>query len=168
MVGYEWFWHWHCVIMMKWCRKLRCDLLIFISTFYYFIPFRRMLSIFAVNWKIPSMGYIICVSFYFIWYKIMHYNQTLLISTLKRILFGKVSKTWFVYFIQLSALNNNYFLHSPELNITIVNYWFALFRFLQFHWQAKYSCYRRSWWPRSCQRSTGKHLCFFSFGSKHD
>lgn len=158
MVGYEWFWHWHCVIMMKWCRKLRCDLLIFISTFHYSIPFRRMLSIFAVNWKIPSMGYIICVSSYFIWYKIMHYNQTLLISTLKGIFFGKVSKTWFVYFIQLSALNNIYFLHSPELNITVVNYWFALFRFLQFHWQAKYSCYCRSWWPRSCQRSTGKHL----------
>lgn len=110
MVWYEWFWHWHCVIMMKWCRKLRCDVLIFISTFHYFIPFRRMLSIFAVNWKIPSMGYIICVSSYFIWYKIMHYNQTLLISTLKRICFGKVSKTWFVYFIQLSALNNIYFL----------------------------------------------------------
>lgn len=122
-----------------------------------FIPFRRMLSIFAVNWKIPSMGYIICVSVYFIWYKIMHYNQTLLINTL-RICFGKVSKTWFVYFKQLSALYNIYFLHSPELNITIVNYWFAFFRFLQFHWQAKYSCYRRSWWPRSCQRSTGRHL----------
>ena len=32
-----------------------------------------------------------------------------------------MSKTWFVYFIQLSALNNIYFLHSPELIITIVN-----------------------------------------------